>query len=95
LFIQYSGLSGHLRNKRVYRLDGVGREPMEPAALNRAMRNALLGLLCGLFLLGGVAMATKEPAFVVALQEDEFEVRDCPALIATEVSVTVMTCLLM
>ncbi len=64
---------------------------MEPAALNRAMRNALLGPLCGLFLLGGVAMATKEPAFVVALQEGEFEVRDYPALVATEVSVTVMT----
>lgn len=33
-------------------------------------------------------MATEEPAFVVAIHESEFEVRDYPALVAAEVSVT-------
>jgi len=33
-------------------------------------------------------MATEEPAFVVALHEGEFEVRDYPTLVAAEVSVT-------
>ena len=33
-------------------------------------------------------MATEEPAFVVAVHEGEFEVRDYPALVAAEVSVS-------
>jgi hypothetical protein len=52
------------------------------------MRNGLLGLLCALFLFGGVAMATEEPAFTVASREGEFEVRDYPALVVAEVSVS-------
>ncbi len=33
-------------------------------------------------------MATEEPAFVVAIHEREFEVRDYPTLVAAEVNVT-------
>jgi hypothetical protein len=52
------------------------------------MKSVFLGLLCALFLFGGVAMATEEPAFVLAAHEGDFEVRDYPALVAAEVSVT-------
>ena len=52
------------------------------------MRTWLLGLLCALFIFGGAAMATEEPTFTVALQQDEFEVRDYPALIVAEVRVS-------
>jgi hypothetical protein len=51
------------------------------------MRNYLFGLMCAAFLFGGVAMATEEPAFVVALHEGDFEIRDYPALVTAEVSV--------
>jgi len=66
----------------------IRREPKEADARNTVMRNVLLGLVCGFLLFGGVAMATEEPAFVVALHEGEFEVRDYPALVVAEVSVT-------
>jgi hypothetical protein len=52
------------------------------------MRNGLVGLLCALFLFGGVAMATEEPAFTVASHEGEFEVRAYPALVVAQVSVS-------
>ncbi len=60
---------------------------METAARNFRMKNAWLALLCGLLVLGGVSVATEEPAFVVALHDGKFEVRDYPALIAAEVSI--------
>ncbi|ANP45831.1 heme-binding protein [Candidatus Viadribacter manganicus] len=52
------------------------------------MRNALIGLLCALFMFGGEAMATEEPAFTVAFHEGDFEVRDYSALVVAEVSVS-------
>jgi hypothetical protein len=52
------------------------------------MGNRLLGLLCALFVFGGVAMATEEPTYTVAVHQDEFEVRDYPALIVAEVIVS-------
>ncbi len=52
------------------------------------MRNVLLGLLCALFVFGSVAMATEEPSFAVAIHEGDFEVRDYPALVVAEVSVS-------
>jgi hypothetical protein len=52
------------------------------------MRNGLLGLLWALFVFGGVAMATEEPRFSVAMHEGDFEVRDYPALVVAEVSVS-------
>jgi len=52
------------------------------------MRNVLLGLLCALFVFGGVAMATEEPSFTVAMHEGDFEVRDYPALVVAEVNVS-------
>ena len=62
-------------------------KPNEADARKRNMRKALLGLLFGLCVFGGVAMATEEPAFTVALHEGDFEVRDYPALVVAEVSV--------
>lgn len=52
------------------------------------MRNGIFGLLCALFVFGGVAMATEEPSFTVAVHEGDFEVRDYPALVVAEVSVS-------
>lgn len=52
------------------------------------MRNGLLALMCAAFLFGGVAMATEEPAFTVGIHQGEFEVRDYPALVVAEVSVS-------
>ena len=63
-------------------------DPAKACARIRLMRNVLLGLLCTLFTFGGSAMATEEPAFSVVVSEGVFEVRDYPALIAAEVSVT-------
>ena len=48
-------------------------------------------LLCTLFLLStltGVAMATEEPSYTSILQEAPFEIREYPALIAAEVTVS-------
>jgi hypothetical protein len=45
-------------------------------------------LLLGLSLIGTPAMATPEPPFTVRFAEGKFEVRDYPALVAAEVSVT-------
>jgi hypothetical protein len=44
-------------------------------------------LLLGFCWLGGCAVATEEPAFTVSLSEDDFEVRDYPALVVAEVLV--------
>ena len=48
----------------------------------------LSSLLCGLILLGVPAMAAEEPAFTVVLQEGDFAVRNYPALVVAEVTVT-------
>ncbi|MBC7520983.1 MAG: heme-binding protein [Sandarakinorhabdus sp.] len=52
------------------------------------MKSLLLALLLGLNLLGTPARATEEPPFTVRSAHGEFEVRDYPALVAAEVSVT-------
>jgi hypothetical protein len=48
----------------------------------------IAGLLCALFSFGGLAMATEEPAFTPVVHDGDFEVRDYPALVVAEVSVT-------
>ncbi len=48
----------------------------------------LLALLLGLTLAGTPAMATPEPNFSIRLAEGDFSVRDYPALVVAEVSVT-------
>lgn len=53
-----------------------------------AMKPLLLALLFGLNLLGTPVMATEEPPFTVKSAHSEFEVRDYPALVAAEVTVT-------
>ena len=53
-----------------------------------AMKPMLLALLFGLNLLGSPVMATEEPPFTVKSAHGEFEVRDYPALVAAEVTVT-------
>lgn len=48
-------------------------------------------LLCAILLLStltGIAMATEEPSYTSILQEAPFEIRDYPALIAAEVTVS-------
>ena len=52
------------------------------------MKSLLLALLFGLNLLGTPVMATEEPPFTVKSAQGEFEVRDYPALVAAEVTVT-------
>lgn len=52
------------------------------------MKLLLLALLFGLNLLGTPAMATEEPPFTVKSAQGEFEIRDYPALVAAEVTVT-------
>ena len=52
------------------------------------MKPLLLALLFGLNLLGTPVMATEEPPFTVKSAHGEFEVRDYPALVAAEVTVT-------
>ena len=52
------------------------------------MKPSLLALLFGLNLLGTPVMATEESKFIVKSTEGEFEIRDYPALVAAEVTVT-------
>ena len=52
------------------------------------MKPLLFVLLFGLNLLGTPVMATEEPPFTVKSAQGEFEVRDYPALVAAEVTVT-------
>jgi hypothetical protein len=47
-----------------------------------------LALLLGLVLAGNPAMATPEPHFTIRLAEGDFSVREYPALVIAEVSVT-------
>jgi hypothetical protein len=53
-----------------------------------AMKSFLLALLFGLNLLGTPVMATEEPPFILKFARGEFEVRDYPALVAAEVTVS-------
>lgn len=52
------------------------------------MKPLLLALLLGLILLGTPVMATEEPPFTVQSAQGEFGVRDYPAMVAAEVTVT-------
>jgi hypothetical protein len=52
------------------------------------MKPLLLALLLGVNLLGTPVMATEEPPFTVKSAQGEFEIRDYPALVAAEVTVT-------
>lgn len=49
---------------------------------------ASLGALLVLVMFGGLAMATEEPSYTVSLKEGAFEVRNYPALVAAQVTVT-------
>jgi hypothetical protein len=49
---------------------------------------ALLAIVSALCAAGGSAMATEEPKYTVTLKEGDFELRDYPAMVAAEVSVT-------
>ncbi len=51
------------------------------------LKSTFLGILA-LFLLGGPALAVEEPVFKTVLQEGGFEIRDYPALVVAEVTVT-------
>jgi hypothetical protein len=48
----------------------------------------LLGALLILGLLGGRAMAVEEPHYTTTLQDGAFELRDYPAMVVAEVTVT-------
>jgi hypothetical protein len=52
------------------------------------MKPLYFALVLGLSLLGACAIATQEPPFAVSLADGDFEVRDYPALVMAEVSVT-------
>jgi len=52
------------------------------------MKTALSSLILSVVFFGGTAMAVEEPRYAVTLQEGAFEVRDYPALIAAEVTVS-------
>ena len=52
------------------------------------MLRLLLALILGLILAGNPAMATPEPPFTVQMAQGDFAVREYPALIVAEVSVT-------
>jgi len=52
------------------------------------MKSPRFALLLGLSLTGACAIATDEPSFTVSLAQGDFELRDYPALVVAEVSVT-------
>lgn len=52
------------------------------------LRRIVLGAILGATLLGTDAMAVEEPAFKAVLHEGAFEVRDYPALVVAEVTVS-------
>ena len=52
------------------------------------MRPSFLGLILALTVFGGAAVAVEEPAFQTVLQDGAFEIRDYPALVVAEVTVT-------
>jgi hypothetical protein len=56
--------------------------------IKRLRANALVAMAIALSAAGGSAMATEEPSYTVSLKEGNFEVRDYPAMVAAEVSVS-------
>jgi len=56
--------------------------------IKRLRANALVAMVVALSAAGGSAMATEEPTYSVNLKEGSFEVRDYPAMVAAEVSVS-------
>jgi len=52
------------------------------------MRRSFLGLVLALIVFGGAALAVEEPAFRTVLQDGAVEIRDYPALVVAEVTVT-------
>jgi hypothetical protein len=56
--------------------------------IDMMIRNILLCTILLLSTLTGVAMATEEPSYTSILQEAPFEIREYPALIAAEVTVS-------
>lgn len=52
------------------------------------LKRIVLGAILTLTVLGGPALAVEEPAFRTVLQEGAFEIRDYPALVVAEVTVT-------
>ncbi|WP_371876898.1 heme-binding protein [Phenylobacterium sp. LH3H17] len=52
------------------------------------MRRRILGAVLSVTLIGTDAMAVEEPAFKAVLREGAFEVRDYPALVVAEVTVS-------
>jgi hypothetical protein len=55
---------------------------------SRLKVNILLAVTVALGAAGGSAMATEEPTYTVTLKEGNFELRDYPAMVAAEVSVS-------
>ena len=55
---------------------------------DRALNPLRFALILGLTLQGACAIATEEPAFTVSLAQGDCEVRDYPAMVAAEVSVS-------
>lgn len=54
----------------------------------KILKRGLVGAILTLTLLGGEALAVEEPAFRTVAQDGAFEVRDYPALVVAEVTVT-------
>jgi hypothetical protein len=54
----------------------------------RLQAYVMLAIVMGLSTAGGSVMATEEPQYTVTLKDDSFEVRDYPAMVAAEVSVS-------
>jgi hypothetical protein len=55
---------------------------------DQALRVLRMALILGVSLTGACAIATEEPAFTVSLAQGDCEVREYPALVVAEVSVT-------
>lgn len=52
------------------------------------MKRILIGVILGLALLGGPALAVEEPSFKLVAREGDFEIRDYPQLVVAEVRVS-------
>jgi len=56
--------------------------------MSKILRRIVFGAAFGAIFLGTVAMAVEEPSFKLVLHEGDFEVRDYPALVVAEVTVS-------
>ncbi len=63
-------------------------ERSRPSSLSFRMKASTLTMALAWVLLGGAAMATEEPNFRLYIREGNLEIRDYPAVIAAEVSVS-------